>query len=85
MQGCGELRPVGVVFHLCRIGLGIGQHLAVRSINVTRAPAHRLRSLFDDLLDIDRPAQLATREANISVFWRSELSISLRNMPSHAF
>src|SRR5271165_3617736 len=56
--------------------------LPVESITVIRASAARAACVVISLNDAG--GELTTREANICVFCRREVSISLRSMPSHA-
>ncbi len=71
-----------MVFHLVRIGFGVGQHLAA-GVDDGDASAGSWRSLLCDLLQRS-PGRAFTRRANICVFCRSEVSISLRSMFSQA-
>ena len=84
MQGGDELRPRGMVFHLVGIGLGVGQHLAggVDDGDPSACGRRQPAGVFVAAMPEERPR---TREANIRVFCRNEVSISLRSIPTQAW
>ncbi len=83
MQRGNELGPGGMVLHLVGIGLGVGQHIA-GGVDDGDARVGSARDLRLTICGMALGGALSTREANIWVFCRSEVSISLRSMPSQA-